>query len=235
MMNEIQLTEIRNYLLTKKLPIDILIEVQDYFVTQILDLQREENLSFEDALKMVKKQWHDELKPYWKGGMNLEDVSDFMRKMRWQIEKSNILEGLKLSIPVVMLIFLAAFFMNGKVFGFFVVILLTTIVGFALYQYIKNFKEFQLAKKYNNHVLTLHQNSIFIFIIIISPMMNIISSAIRHSDSFQKLFTFRDSFWESLFVFLSISLVVISVFYSISAQRNYLRQIEKVKPFLKYL
>lgn len=235
MMNEIQLTEIRNHLLTKKLPIDILIEVQDHFVTQILDLQREENLSFEDALKMVKKQWHDELKPYWKGGMNLEDVSDFMRKMRWQIEKSNILEGLKLSIPVVMLIFLAAFFMNGKVFGFFVVILLTVIVGIALYQYIKNFKEFQLAKKYNNHVLTLHQHSIIIFIILISPMMNIVSSATRHSENFQKLFTFRDSFWESLFVFLSISLVVISVFYSISAQKNYLRQIEKVKPFLKYL
>lgn len=35
MMNEIQLTEIRNYLLTKKLPIDILMEVQDHFVTQI--------------------------------------------------------------------------------------------------------------------------------------------------------------------------------------------------------
>lgn len=155
--------------------------------------------------------------------------------MRWQIEKSNILEGLKFSIPFVFLIFLSAFFLNGKVFGFCVVILLTTIVGFALYQYIKNFKEFQLAKKYNNHVLTLHQNSIFIFIIIISPMMNIVSSAIIHSENFQKLFTFRDSLRESLFVFLSISLVVVSVFYSISAQKNYLRQIEKVKPFLKFL
>ena len=100
-MIESQLTQIRNYLLEKKLPIDILLEVQDHFVTQILDLQREENLSFEEALKAVKKEWHDELKPYWKGGMNLEDVSDFMRKMRWQIEKSNILEGLKFSIPVV--------------------------------------------------------------------------------------------------------------------------------------
>lgn len=235
MMNEIQLTEIRNYLLTKKLPIDILIEVQDHFVTQILDLQREENLSFEEALKAVKKEWHDELKPYWKGGLSLEDVSDFMRKMRWQIEKSNILEGLRFSIPVVMLIFLSAFFLNGKIFGISVVTVLTAIVGFALYQYIKNFREFQLVKKYNNHVLTLHQHSIFIFIIIISPMMNIVSSAIRYSENFQKLFTFRDSFWESLFVFLSISLVVISVFYSISAQKNFLRQIEKVKPFLKFL
>ena len=48
-MTELQLTEIRNYLLSKKLPIDILIEVNDHFVSQINDLQREENLSFEEA------------------------------------------------------------------------------------------------------------------------------------------------------------------------------------------
>jgi hypothetical protein len=40
MITEPQLTEIRNYLLSKKLPIDILIEVNDHFISQILDLQR---------------------------------------------------------------------------------------------------------------------------------------------------------------------------------------------------
>ena len=40
MLSETQLTEIRNYLLSKKLPIDILIEVNDHFVSQINDLQR---------------------------------------------------------------------------------------------------------------------------------------------------------------------------------------------------
>ena len=47
MLTETQLTEIRNYLLSKKLPIDILIEVNDHFISQISDLQREENLGFE--------------------------------------------------------------------------------------------------------------------------------------------------------------------------------------------
>jgi hypothetical protein len=51
MITETQLTEIRNYLLAKKLPIDILIEVNDHFVSQILDLQREENLGFEEAFE----------------------------------------------------------------------------------------------------------------------------------------------------------------------------------------
>ncbi len=61
-MTELQLTEIRNYLLSKKLPIDILIEVNDHFVSQISDLQREENLSFKDAFEKTKNEWKYELK-----------------------------------------------------------------------------------------------------------------------------------------------------------------------------
>ena len=59
-MTESQLTEIRNYLLSKKLPIDILIEVNDHIVSQISDLQREENLSFEEAFLKVKTRWNFE-------------------------------------------------------------------------------------------------------------------------------------------------------------------------------
>ena len=54
-MTESQFTEIRNYLLSKKLPIDIHIEVNDHFISQISDLQREENLSFEEAFEKPKK------------------------------------------------------------------------------------------------------------------------------------------------------------------------------------
>ena len=61
MITEPQLTEIRNYLLSKKLPIDILIEVNDHFISQILDIQREENLGFEEAFEKVKENWKEEL------------------------------------------------------------------------------------------------------------------------------------------------------------------------------
>ena len=62
MLSETQLTEIRNYLLSKKLPIDILIEVNDHFVSQISDLQREENLNFEEAFEKTKENWKEEFK-----------------------------------------------------------------------------------------------------------------------------------------------------------------------------
>ena len=66
MFTDSQLTEIRNYLLSKKLPIDILIEVNDHFISQISDLQREENLGFEEAFEKTKLTWDKELKPYWR-------------------------------------------------------------------------------------------------------------------------------------------------------------------------
>ena len=62
-MKEPQLTEIRNYLLSKKLPIDILIEVNDHFVSQISDVQKEENLSFDEAFEKTKEYWKEEFRP----------------------------------------------------------------------------------------------------------------------------------------------------------------------------
>ena len=58
-MTELQLTEIRNYLLSKKLPIDLLLEVKDHFISQILELEKEENLSFKDAFEKTKNDWKD--------------------------------------------------------------------------------------------------------------------------------------------------------------------------------
>jgi len=54
MITEPQLSEIRNYLLSKQLPIDILIEVEDHLVDQIENLQSSEKLSFADAFDKAK-------------------------------------------------------------------------------------------------------------------------------------------------------------------------------------
>lgn len=42
------------YLLSKKLPIDVLIEIQDHFMSQIADLQKKNNVAFEAAFEEVK-------------------------------------------------------------------------------------------------------------------------------------------------------------------------------------
>ncbi|WP_313503972.1 hypothetical protein [Kaistella carnis] len=47
MISSTEQTQIRDYLIYKKLPIDILLEVQDHFENQIESLERENNISFQ--------------------------------------------------------------------------------------------------------------------------------------------------------------------------------------------
>jgi len=52
-MTSEQQSQIREYLLSRNLPIDLLMEVQDHFMTQIAELQKQE-LTFEQAFKKTK-------------------------------------------------------------------------------------------------------------------------------------------------------------------------------------
>ena len=238
MTTETQLTEIRNYLLSKKLPIDILIEVNDHFVSQISDLQRDENLNFEEAFEKVKESWGKELKPYWRGNLNLEDISDFMIKTKKEIDKSNFSFAIKYSILPFLMVFIFAFYLEPKSFSYLTFTLLLGLFLYSLSNYYSHYQDFKIAKKYKKYVLTLHQNTIFIFIILISPMMNIYSRFFNEPEKLQKLMTFRSNkpvFVEIVFIFMSVYLIIFCVFFSISSQKKYLEQIQKVKPFLKYL
>lgn len=61
-MNKEQLDLIRDYLIFQKLPLDILLEVEDHMASQILDLQKNEDLSFDEAFLKTQKLWESEFK-----------------------------------------------------------------------------------------------------------------------------------------------------------------------------
>ena len=97
-MIESQLTEIRNYLLSKKLPIDILIEVNDHFISQISDLQREENLSFEVAFEKTKESWKDEFKTtvpfYVLTNKSNAEITNFEKKIKKNFKTTRGIDNL---------------------------------------------------------------------------------------------------------------------------------------------
>ncbi|NML68444.1 hypothetical protein HHL23_01315 [Chryseobacterium sp. RP-3-3] len=62
MMTETQENQVTDYLIFQQLPLDILLEIKDHMVSQILDVQINENLNFEDAFLKVKKSWDGEFK-----------------------------------------------------------------------------------------------------------------------------------------------------------------------------
>ncbi|TXF77196.1 hypothetical protein [Chryseobacterium sp.] len=237
-MNEMQLTEIRNYLLDKKLPIDILMEVQDHFVSQISDLEKEENLSFEDTFEKVKNSWQNDLKLYWDGSLDLNDKSRFTKKMYRQINLGILKETIKIGVCIIFLLLILAQFTGVFVFKYVLTLAVVALTFFPLINYLVHQQDFKLAKKYENYVLTYYQQPEAIFVSSFAVLLPNIFEIYDHSEAVYNVFRFSFSpvqgfspflFW-SVFFFLIFGNVVIYV-----NQRNYLRQIHKVKPFLRYL
>ena len=141
MITEPQLTEIRNYLLSKKLPIDILMEVEDHFVAQINELQNHEQLDFNQAFEKTKNSWQNELKPYWNGSLSLEDVSDFMRKVRKENEISNLLFALKWSVLPLIMIFAGLLLFDSEKFGIFTVSILIAMEIAVFINYLHHYQD----------------------------------------------------------------------------------------------
>ena len=117
-MTELQLTEIRNYLLAKKLPIDILIEVNDHIVSQILDIQREENLGFEEAFEKTKLSWDKELKPYYKGDWDLQDKSKLLRTINKNNFYSLAKKSLAYTLSIIALLIILSQSINFEVYKY---------------------------------------------------------------------------------------------------------------------
>jgi len=156
MITEQQESEIRNYLLSKKLPIDILIEVNDHFASQINDLQREENLSFEEAFEKTKENWKEELKTtvpfYVLANKDKGAITNFEKKIR-KIENYNVLKtSLAISFIQLSLFFILSNFYEVKklrIYLFLIVIFpfLTIVYNYIFnsFAYKEKFKEIRFS------------------------------------------------------------------------------------------
>ena len=145
-MTEHQLTEIRNYLLAKKLPIDILIEVNDHFISQILDIQREENLGFEEAFEKVKENWKEEL-TFEAVLMGTSQVK-FLTKIKRKQNLDFFLFALKIFVTILISSFLISNFGNVNIFIYFFSAILILSFSTPLIIKMMNYKNFELSRKY---------------------------------------------------------------------------------------
>lgn len=118
MLTETQLTEIRNYLLSKKLPIDILIEVNDHFVSQINDLQREENLGYREALEKTKLKWSNEFILVKKNFFSSKKIPKIIYEINKIQNINNFKKSFLISIACVFLQLILAKFLRENLYIF---------------------------------------------------------------------------------------------------------------------
>jgi hypothetical protein len=89
MITETQRTEIRQYLVTKNLPLDVIMEIEDHFVSQIENFEFDRNNTFEQAFYKTKLIWMGDFQMVWKSLISFGKVPRIVKDM--QIATTKIL------------------------------------------------------------------------------------------------------------------------------------------------
>jgi len=233
MINEIETRKIRNYLLSKNLPIDILIEVEDHFITQILEIG---DPDFENAFYKVKILWEKELSfPKYNIQFDLNDATFFVRKITGNLLKETLKSSFLQSIGIFTLVLSFALVLSENAFGYFSLICLVIVYLSPIFIYFKNMKDFLLARQYDNYTLTYYQNHILVVAagggVFSQVLFNYRSGISQYIYSTMKVNFSWEGFW-SIFGFL---VFIFWAVFNVISQKKYLAQIKVVKPYLKYL
>ena len=234
MITKPQLTEIRNYLLAKKLPIDILIEVNDHFVSQILDLQREENLGFEEAFEKTKLSWDKELKPYYKGDWDLQDKSKLLRTLNKNNFYSLAKKSLAYTLSIIALLIILSQSINFEVYKYIFVFIIGIILSIPIINYFRNKENLSLPKKYTKYILISIQEYTILNLSGIYFYFKFLVDGFKVAKMFKDFLSVQN-FDNFIFGTLVAFALLFVSFLSIFSQKIYLSKIEKIKPFLKYL
>ena len=238
-MTELQLTEIRNYLLSKKLPIDILIEVNDHFISQISDLQREENLSYEDAFEKTKESWKDELKIEFSFSGNNE--SKIIKRIKKKQNIEFLTKTLKIYLPFLISSFLLANFSNINIFKIFNTSIFIAVLVIPIIIQFYYFKDFQLAKNYKKNQLNTMQSINSFGSIAIMYIFLFSKDLLKKSEQF--FYIISGNYRRILdidqrnatLLCVMIYLIIFWFIFLILKQISFIKKVKEVKPFLKQL
>jgi len=139
--------EIRDYLLSKKLPLDILMELEDHFLTQI-DTLRIQNISFKNAFDEVKQIWKEDLKleKAYNGKEIAVFVKDTKDKEMVKIFRKSFFVFLMMNAVVFMLCMLLEKEVFSEILPVLIMVL-TSIPAIHFLRYINNFNYVHQFKK----------------------------------------------------------------------------------------
>ena len=128
---------ITTYLLSKNLPIDLVLEIKDHMIEQI---ENKENLSFEEAFEKVKESWKEELKMVYTFRLGfIHRITQFQNNIGEKINKNFFLISLYLMSIFVFITFILAR-INIKIFEIVMLYTYYSCIAITLLVFILNFK-----------------------------------------------------------------------------------------------
>ena len=100
MTSKDQQIQIHQYLLSKRLPIDILLEVQDHFQTQIEGHIQELNISFAEAFSLTQITWQKDFKLVQKSFLSFGKVPRIVKAIQSEVSEKMIKKSIFIAIAV---------------------------------------------------------------------------------------------------------------------------------------
>lgn len=168
MISSTEQTQIRDYLIYKKLPIDILLEVQDHFENQIESLERENNISFQEAFLLAKMSWEKDFKLVRKSLFSFSRVPRIVKETQKEVTSKLIIKSSIITFALLFFQLITARFMAHEYY-LLINVLIYLMAGLLIlemtlvYIFSKIDKKRTRAEQYFNNQLL----QIFIFYIIL--------------------------------------------------------------------
>lgn len=107
MITETQRTEIRKYLASKQLPIDIVMEVEDHFVTQIENFENQ-NVLFNEGFEKTKLIWNNDFKMVKKSFFSFGKVPRIVKDIQTEVTKNLLKKACYISFSLILFGFFIA-------------------------------------------------------------------------------------------------------------------------------
>jgi len=180
MISSEQKLEIEQFLISKELPLDILLEVKDHMILQIEDCMNNENRSFEDSFSTVEIMWRENfsLTTYWMfyGREKLPQIAKNIMKQRFNsILFKSFLFGLLFFGLSFLMISLSVSLESFKIY-FVISHLMFLLAAVLLYFFNLKFKNyFRKDYKYKGQInYTLYQQNLTLLMICFFGMSQLI-------------------------------------------------------------
>lgn len=148
-----QLSEIRQYLLSRRLSLDVLLEVEDHFVTQVGEMMKAQDLSFAEAFSRTKSAWLKDLKMTYNVFYSADDISPLMIKYQKQAMWNILRKVFPLTILAIVFYMVTLYYFNAIVW-FQIELVVMMCITFIMWM--KNRKALKIKKQYKVKPLTVY-------------------------------------------------------------------------------
>ncbi len=238
MITEGQENAITDYLVAQQLSLDILVEIRDHMISQISEMQFNENISFEEAFSMVKESWSREFKMVHYALFYPTQIPLMARRIIHEkykgLFKKSLMIGILALVANLLLIFISG---NQKQYDLFFKLLNGSFVLTTILIWIFNYKIWKYIKadfKYKGKSLyTMYQQNLGLMVVCASSMTQVAVRSGHYAYQFFREQNYSDMTGTLLTLILPFVLqvaLVFAVFNFVEHKKSLLKMQEFLKP-----